>query len=199
MKSNIQQIITNLISRMTSPQEFKLGDWSKVQPQTIQAKETPQVAPSPQPQQMGQINPELIAKAIQVYGGKNAPTAQYADVIAQATNKYEFLKDNPYLIPAIAHLETSSGKNITRPNNDLNWGINYPGNNQAFSKMTREQVLEKALSGFGERSPYYQKFRTGNPLTDEQIIELAKVYEPANKDYPQNLVNAIKFIQSQVK
>lgn len=168
---------------------------STPQPQVMsQAAPPPPPSPTPQPQ----VTADQIAKAIQVYGGQDAPLLDYANQIAQASQKYEFLEDNPYLIPAVGHLETSSGRNVTRPNNLLNWGINFPGNNEAFQRMTQAEVLSRALSGLGQRSGIYDKFRTGDPLTDEQIMEFAQTYEPANASYPQNLLNAIRQIESQV-
>ena len=180
-------------------------------------KQTPSPVSTPVPQEIQKIIPptktvennyqkqnfpELeskISKAISIYGGENAPILKYSSQIAQATEKYQFLKDNPYLVPLIAHLETSSGRNITRPNNLLNWGINFPGNNEIFATMTPEQVLDKALSGLGERDSNYSKFRTGKPLTDEELLEFAKKYEPANDSYGPNLVNGRKFIMDQLE
>jgi hypothetical protein len=158
------------------------------------------VAPQATPTVVPQTNSveDYVTKAIQIYGGQNAPMLSFVPQIAAAVQKYPFLKNNPELIPLIGHLETSSGKNITRPNNLLNWGINYPGNNEIFSTMTQQQVLDRALSGLGQRSEYYNQFRTGNPLTDEQLLQLAKVYEPANNSYGPNLVNGRNFIRSKI-
>jgi len=144
------------------------------------------------------ITADLIRRAIGIYGGQKAPLADYADVIANNMGNYDFWKNNPYLLPVLGHLETSSGMNVTRPNNYLNWGINYPGNNAIFQTMTPEQVLERAISGIGERSPYYSRFRTGSPMTDQEIMDFGRVYEPANPAYPQNLLNGIRFIESQL-
>ena len=168
------------------------------QPKMVQQQGQIQGAASPQVDNYRQAGVN-IPKAIQVYGGEDAPLMKYAPVIEEAVNQYPFLKDNPYLIPAIAHLETSSGRNVTRPNNFLNWGINYPGNNEAFSQMTEEEVLMRALSGIGERSDIYSQFRTGQPMTDDEIMQLGSTYEPANNSYPQNLLNAIRFMEQQVR
>jgi len=181
--------ITELIKKVLSA----FGQKDNKKPE-VKARD---IVPTEKPEE--QITPEIIARAIAVHGGKDAPTSKYANIISEETNKSEFLKDNPYLAPAIAHLETSSGRNITRSNNDLNWGINYPGNNAIFAKMNREDVIRRALSGLGERSPYYKEFRTGQPLTNEQIMKLGSIYEPANSNYPQNLLNAIKLIETQLQ
>lgn len=115
---------------------------------------------------------------------------------ATAAEKYDLFKHNPYLLPAISILETSAGRNITRPNNILNWGINYPGNNEIFKTKTPQEVLDIAIKGLGERSPYYQQFRTGKPLTEQEIQQFAKVYEPANPSYAKNLINAMNNLRS---
>lgn len=139
-----------------------------------------------------------IPSAINFYGGKDAPLHEYSQQLSKATEDYEFFEDNPYLLPVIAHLETSSGKNITRPNNLLNWGINFPGNNEAFAKMTVEQVLDRAISGLGERSDIYERFRTGKPLTDEEIVDFANTYEPANLSYGPNLLDGIRSLEKEL-
>lgn len=127
--------------------------------------------------------------------GKPVPAEQYTGQMAEAAMKYDIFKNNPGLLPQLMILETSGGMNVTRPNNLINWGINYPGNNEEFAKMSKEEVLARAISGLGERSPYYDQFRTGKPLTDEQLMEFAKVYEPANASYGSNLVKGIKAFQ----
>lgn len=181
--------ISELIKKVLSAFGQKNNRQSEIKAREIVPVEKPE----------DQITPEIIARAIAVHGGKDAPISKYANIIAEETNRSKFLKDNPYLAPAIAHLESSSGKNITKPNNPLNWGINYPGNNQIFAGMSQEDVIKRALSGLGERSSYYNEFRTGQPLTNEQIMKLGSIYEPANSDYPQNLLNAIRFIETQLQ
>jgi len=153
-----------------------------------------------QPPQQPQFVPQQfdVNRAIGVYGN-NSPFQQFAPQIQQAYEKYPFLKNNPELIPLIGHLETSSGKNITRPNNLLNWGINFPGNNEIFAGMNQRSVLDRALSGLGERSPYYSQFRTGQPMTDEELMQFAKVYEPANDSYGPNLIQGRNFIRGQLR
>ena len=84
-------------------------------------------------------------------------------------------------------LETSGGRNVTRPNNLVNWGINYPGNNEVFAQMKPGEVLDRAISGLGERSPYYHRVRRDNDLE-----EFARIYEPANQSYHSNLIKGIK-------
>src|SRR3990167_5100752 len=93
-----------------------------------------------------------LKKYSQTYNqGKSVLAERYIPEFVEAAKKYPIFRDNPYLLPQIAILETSGGQNITRPNNLLNWGINYPGNNEEFSKMNVKSVLDKAISGLGER------------------------------------------------
>ncbi len=130
---------------------------------------------------------ERIRRGLVRYGGEDLPALKYLPHFTEATKKYPMFQHNPYLLPQMTILETSGGRNITRPNNLLNWGISFPGNNQAFSKMKAEDVLNTAISGLGERSPYYKKFRQSRPLTREEVEEFARTYEPANPDYGRSL------------
>lgn len=124
--------------------------------------------------------------------GKETPVEQYIPQLVEATRQYEFFRKNPYLLPQLAILETSGGQNITRPNNLLNWGIANPANNPIFAQMTPEEVLARAISGLGERSPYYKDVRhTGN------LRKFAQIYEPANPDYYQNLISGIRVFEQQ--
>ncbi|KKL46106.1 hypothetical protein LCGC14_2348930 [marine sediment metagenome] len=36
-------------------------------------------------------------------------------------------------------------------------------------------------------------------ITDEEILEFAKTYEPANPDYPENLLNGIRHVEQTVQ
>ena len=166
--------------------------------------------PSPaQPQILGNQAPDNmdLARKLQagfaeyLHGtqdqGKMTPILDYLPQFIQAAQKYPFLKNNPYLAPAISILETSAGRNITRPNNLLNWAINYPGNNEAFAQMTMKSVLDRALSGLGERDPNYTSFRTGKPMTPDEIMGFANKYEPANGSYGPNLQQMIQTFERQ--
>ncbi len=137
---------------------------------------------------------EQVQKMISVYGGDKSLLSQYANNLMNAT-KMDFWKNNPELLALIPHLETNSGKYITRPNNLTNWGINYPGNNEAFKNMDVGQVLDLFLSGVGQRSDIYNKFRTGKTLSNQELMDFAKTYEPANGDYGPNLINGRKHIR----
>lgn len=138
------------------------------------------------------ISPEQITSAIKTHGGENSPLLQYSNQLVKATEDFDFFRDNPFLLPTIAHLETGSGRNVTRPNNLLNWGINYPGNNEIFANMTMEEVLDRAITGLAKRDKAYIRFRTGKPLTDDELLDFASVYEPANDAYGPNLLRIIR-------
>lgn len=130
---------------------------------------------------------DRIRQGLINYGGEDLPALEYVPQFAEAAERYPLFANNPYLLPQISVLETSGGRNITRPNNLLNWGINYPGNNEIFAEKSIPWVLERAISGLGERSSYYEPFRTGEPLTREEIEQFAKTYEPKNPQYGHNL------------
>lgn len=139
-----------------------------------------------------------IKEAINFYGGENAPLHKYENVISEAVEKYDLFRNNPYLIPVISHLETSSGRNITRPNNLINYGIRSEKINELFKKVGVEEALRRSLKEMAETGTVYKKFNTGKPLTDEEIIEFAKIYEPENDSYPENLLNGIRSIESKL-
>ncbi|HOM78283.1 MAG TPA: hypothetical protein PLT50_03725 [bacterium] len=166
-------------------------------PPSQQPVSTPTPAPAPMPiQDSGNVS-EMI-KMLSVYGGNSAPIHEYADQLDQARQKYDFWRNNPELLALIPHLETSSGRNVTRPNNLTNWGINYPGNNEIFAQMTPQEVLDRFITGVAKRSQYYKDFRTGEPLTDEELLRFASIYEPANQKYGPNLVEGRRHIRSQM-
>ena len=106
----------------------------------------------------------------------NPPASAYTQIMAEESLKYPILKKYPFLLPAISILETSGGKNITYPNNLLNWGI-IPQKKGQFTPKSFEEVISKAASGIGERMPYYKEFReTGN------LEDLAEVYAPIEQN-----------------
>ena len=140
----------------------------------------------------------VVKKAINVFGGKGAPLHKYEHVIENAIDKYDLFKNNPYLIPVIAHLETSSGRNITRPNNLINYGIRIKKINELFERVGIEDALRRSLKEIGSTGSTYKKFRTGKPLTDEEILEFGSKYEPENLDYPKNLLNGIREIEKKL-
>lgn len=154
---------------------------------------TPMPTPTPTPDNLAEMT-----RMLSIYGGNDAPIHQYAAQLNKARQTYDFWNDNPELLALLPHLETSSGRNITRPNNLTNWGINYPGNNEIFAQMTPEEVLDRFITGVAERSPYYADFRTGEPLTDEELLRFASIYEPANQGYGQNLVEGRRHIRQQL-
>lgn len=159
----------------------------------------PTVAPFPVSTNKGGgfPDPQEIARKIRAgyaeYSkGVPLPALDHVDQFVQATQQYPFFAKNPYLLPQIAILETSGGRNITRPNNLLNWGINVPGNNEAFSKMTPAEVVARAISGLGQRSPYYNEIRQTNDLQ-----KFAKIYEPTNDSYYNALTEGFKLFERQ--
>lgn len=126
------------------------------------------------------------------YGKYGAtPGAQAVQEMVKAQD-YPVFRDNPALLPAMSIIETSAGKNMTRPRNNpqnlMNWGI-YTD----FEPRDQAHSVSRAASGIGERFPYYQKFRdTGN------LEEFVNTYAPAsdgNEGYLDNLLKAMQYFQ----
>lgn len=165
----------------------------------LQASPSPTPTPAPQaqsPQDLAIIE-QNIRRRLENYGnqtrgeGSTVPLIDYIPQMMEAIEQYDFWRNNPYLLAQIPILETSGGRNVTRPNNIANWGINVPGNNEIFAEMTKPDVFSRFISGMGERSSIYDQFRTGQPLTDEQILELAATYTP-DAGYGTNLLQGIR-------
>lgn len=150
--------------------------------------------PSTAPMNKPSLDVNTMANMINVYGGKDAPLHKYAPQMAEAT-QYDFWKNNPELLALLPHLETSSGRNITRPNNLINYGIRDPKINELFERVGVEDALRRSLKEIGETGNTYSGFRTGQPLTDEELLAFASVYEPMNEDYGPNLVDGRQHIR----
>jgi len=156
--------------------------------------QTPNYIPTPEERdaRRKQILTDTIRNRLVQYGGEDLPALEYVPQFVEATQKYDFFKNNPYLLPQLSILETSGGKNVSRPNNILNWGIGIPENNEAFAQMTPQEVLERAISGLGERSSYYSQFRTGKPLTQPEMSSFGSVYNPPNPNYGNDIWSGIQ-------
>lgn len=146
-----------------------------------------------QPTQMPQnITFDKLLEGFGRYGA--TPSAEAVKVMADAPNRYPIYKQHPYLLPAASIVETGAGQNMTRPKtspnpqNLLNWGI-YTD----FAPKTQAEAVERALTGIGERSPYYQKFRDSGSLED-----FVNTYAPAsdgNEGYMDKLMKAMAYFQ----
>lgn len=205
----INDLLWKLLGKVGIQKEgsYKFGDWSNKEPQApvvsnspvqqYQASE-PQTYQAPTPTatvQQYQQNPN-IRGAIKRYGGaEEPPLMKYAPIIEQATIEQDFWRNNPYLPIVLAQLETSMGRNITRPNNFLNYGIRSSDINALFEKVGLEDALRRSLLEIGTTGNTYKSFRTGQPLTDEEIMSFGSIYEPENADYPQNLLNGIRELE----
>jgi hypothetical protein len=202
-------ISPKLLSPTTPEFEAEMLSGAHHMPQVTQ-RPSPQVSAPPaqaqetipssvqQPSTRRPLSMDDMVKMINIYGGEKAPLHQYSNQLAKATQDYDFWGDNPELLALIPHLETSSGRDVTRPNNLTNWGINYPGNNEIFETMDKSSVLDRFLSGMAVRDPNYPQFRTGQPLSDEELFQLAKIYEPKNDDYGPSLVNGRRHVRQQM-
>lgn len=96
---------------------------------------------------------------------------------AAEAEKYPITQKYPYLMPAISVNETSAGKNVSHPNNPLNWGIYEP----TFQPKSNLETIAKATSGIAQRFPQYQKFRdTGN------LMDFGNTYAPPSDNNDPN-------------
>jgi hypothetical protein len=205
LKENAQSKKFNIIDILFPEGSVNIGE---VPDRFKQTTPTPQ--PTATPTQAPQQNPvDLITKAIQIYGGKDAPILQHAQQMADATQKYDFFKYNPELLPLIGHLETSSGRNVTRANNPLNWAARIQAQG-LYSPASSQQAIDDAITALAgdytsrntpsrkRTADYYKEFRTGKPLTDEELMKFANVYEPNNESYGPNLIQGRQFMRQQL-
>lgn len=154
---------------------------------------SPVQTPMPTPMPINDIS-EKIRKGLVDYGGENLPALDYIPLFEQAAQQYPVFAHNPYLLPQISILESSGGRNITRPNNPLNWGARMQAQG-LFNPISYEESINKAVSGIGERMGAYEPFRVDRPLTEEEIYQFANIYEPANQSYGPNLFAGIQRFQ----
>lgn len=143
------------------------------------------VLPTPSPVSSPIDYEAVIRAGFERYG--NPPIATMSAKFAEAPLRYPIFKKYPHLLPAISIVETSGGKNITYPNNPMNWGIRA-----GFVPASWEEAIEKAMTGIGERMPYYQRFRETMNLED-----FVNVYAPPseNIDYLDKLLEAMSFFE----
>jgi len=161
---------------------------------TMMPQATPSYAPSANDYDLAEIERKIIA-ALTEYGGQDLPLLNFVPQMLEAAQRYPIFQQNPYLLPEVGILESSGGRNVTRPNSPFNWGINYPGNLEAYEQMTPEEILERMITGLGERMPAYEQFRTNQPLTDEEIRAFSNTYvgEPGAYDNGRSLSEGMKW------
>lgn len=186
-------VFSNFINEI-DPNRVREGAFSQMVEATI-TPQTKTVANTNIPQQSNPsagITMDDLLKGFGNYGA--TPSAEAVKKMVEAPNRYDVFKNNPYLLPAISIVETSAGQNMTRPKsspnpqNLINWGI-YTD----FAPKTQAEAVERALTGIGERSPYYQSFRDTNDLED-----FVNTYAPAsdgNEGYMDKLVKAMAYFQ----
>jgi hypothetical protein len=165
----------NTEDKITTPQDFGI----KEEPKQIPKQEIDYA--------------RVINEGLRRYN-PNAPVIQHSADFAEQVPKYEILKKHPYLLPSTSILETSGGQHTAGDNNILNWGIKQQKAG-LFNPNSPREVIEKAASGIGERTPYYQKFRdTG------EIADFANVYAPPGENetekYIQNLLAQMAVFQA---
>lgn len=142
----------------------------------------PPFEPTPTPREVtpkfGSVE-TAIRKGFEEYG--NPPAATLSGEFAKQAETYPIFKKYPYLLPAISINETSGGKNVTYPNNLMNWGIYND-----FNPKTPAESIERAASGIGKRTPYYEGFRNTGNLRDF-VYTYAPPTENDSERYIQNL------------
>jgi len=151
-----------------------------------------QPAATPTPSQEDVLYQQML-EGFGRYGA--TPSAQAVRVMAQAPERYpNTFGKNPYLLPAMSIVETGAGKNITRPKNTespqnlMNWGITTD-----FEPKNQAESVEKAMTGIGERMPYYEAFRQSGNVED-----FAHVYAPpsdGNDGYMEKLRQAQSYFK----
>lgn len=139
----------------------------------------PSPSPTPVPSNPNQALIDAYKKGFEYYG--NPPAATLAAQMVEESQKYPIFKKFPFLPAAISILESGGGKNMSdkqKPYNMTSWGINLPKG--YFNPSSVNEVVSKTISGVGQRTPAFQKFRdTGN------LNDLADVYAPKS-DNPQD-------------
>lgn len=134
----------------------------------------------------------VITKRLKDYMAKSSDQGiglyeKYIPEFVDAALNYQFFKDNPDILPTIFIQETSAGRNITRPNNPINYGVSSPTISAQFAASDPITNLRNAIKEIAETGNVYKEFRTGKPMTDSELTKFAKKYEPANGNYPQYL------------
>lgn len=171
-----------------------LGGYKAPKGGKINVQPTPSPQPTPVAEKYAQPSPQDIEQRIRDvyidYGGENLPGLEYIPYFLRAMEMYPMFQYNPYLLPQIAILESSAGQNITRSNNPLNWAARIQAQG-GFNPQSAEEAILKAVTGIGERFGQYEPFRQARPLTDEEIMAFANIYEPANPTYGQNLIEGL--------
>lgn len=137
-----------------------------------------------------------IRKGLVDYGGESLPALQQVPSMMEAIKKYPLFRANPYLLPQQTILETSGGRNVTYPNNYINYGIRSKAINDLFKEVGPAEALSRSAKEMGETGTVYKRFRTGNELSDTELDDYAKQYEPTNPEYPRNLREGIKYFKS---
>lgn len=157
------------------------------------------VSENPVGPQQQDYYPQAIQEGFNYYGSN---LGQYADVFSRAP-KYDIFQKYPFLLPAIAIAETSGGKNVTYPNNILNWGIR-PQASGDYTPESPQRVIMDAMSGIGGRtaeegftpeqirtSNYYEPFRK-----DQDLRTFAYIHTPPGENDTEKYINDLIAIMS---
>lgn len=132
---------------------------------------------------LAEVERKIRAGLMEYSRGEPLPMQDYVPNFVDAASKYDLFRYNPYLMPSVGINETSGGKNITFDNNLINYGIKFPKINAEFKATTMDDALNRSLKEMGQTGQVYKRFRTGKPLTDEELLDFANTYEPTNGSY----------------
>ncbi len=136
-------------------------------------------------------------------GGKELPIEEYIPMFVEAAEKYPVFRDNPYLLPQLAILESSGGQNVTRENNPLNWAARIQKQG-LYSPQSWEQSIADAISAISGDRPqgpryrqtaYYEPFRQSGDIQD-----FARAWEPRGDrglSYARDLLEGMRVFQNQ--
>lgn len=181
--------IQNFIKSITEPMVF--GD--------IEKAKKPVPTPTPKMSEIERKMRAGLESYAKTHGYGRLPIMKHVPQFVEAT-KYPIFRENPFLLPQMSILESSGGLNVTRANNPLNWAARIQKQGLYSPKSWEESINDAITAIAGARPPgprfrqtlYYEPFRrTGNLKT------FSDIYEPANPDYYQSLIEGIKLFERQ--
>lgn len=150
----------------------------------------------------GSFNRDEIANRIrQGFTGQvgKVPALDYVDNFVNAAQNYPMFRENPYLLPQIAIMETTGGKYISpnHANNILSYGVGNPNIEKIFAGTDIGDVIDRTAREIGQTGSVYAKYRTGKPLTDQELADFITTYAPPHENntaaYIDGLLKGIKY------
>jgi len=204
---------SRMLSPVPQPEGFKERVWERqMQPKPLSPieqalvvlagtppKKEKKEAPKEQSKETKSDIEKNIREGFREYsGGKELPIEEYIPMFVEAAEKYPIFRDNPYLLPQLAILESSGGRNITRANNPLNWAARIQKQG-LYSPESWEQSIADAISAISGDRPqgpryrqttYYEPFRQSGDIQD-----FARAWEPRGDEgasYARDLMEGMR-------